>query len=89
MKTFEAKHYLVQAQMLWDRVETRESYPFHLPVMQGFHDMTFHPKVTFLVGENGFGKSTLIEALTAAFSTGSLASVKQCEASRGGVDRPM
>jgi predicted ATPase len=67
MKTFEAKHYLVQAQMLWDRVETREAYPFHLPVMRSFHDMIFHPKVTFLVGENGSGKSTLIEALAVAW----------------------
>jgi predicted ATPase len=67
MKTFEAKHYLVQAQMLWDRVETHEVYPFQLPVMQGFHDMKFHPKVTFLVGENGSGKSTLIEALAIAW----------------------
>jgi predicted ATPase len=67
MKAFEARHYLLKAEMLWDRVENRAAYPFDLPVMKAFHELTFHPKVTFLVGENGSGKSTLIEALAIAW----------------------
>ena len=35
--------------------------------MPRLQDITFHPKVTFLVGENGSGKSTLIEALALAW----------------------
>jgi len=39
------------------------AYPMSLPVVQGLGRLEFHPKVTFLVGENGTGKSTLIEAV--------------------------
>jgi predicted ATPase len=67
VKTYEARQYLVKAEILWDRVEQRDAYPMNLQVMKTFHDLSFHPKVTFLVGENGSGKSTLIEALAIAW----------------------
>jgi predicted ATPase len=67
VKTYEARQYLVKAEMLWDRVEQRDTYPLNLQVMKTFHELSFHPKVTFLVGENGSGKSTLIEALAIAW----------------------
>lgn len=35
--------------------------------MRSLDRLTFHPNVTFLVGENGSGKSTLIEALAVAW----------------------
>lgn len=63
MKAYEARHYLLTAEMQWDKVADRAAYPFGLPVLAGFQELEFHPKVTFLVGENGAGKSTLIEAL--------------------------
>jgi predicted ATPase len=67
MRSFEAKHYLLKARMLWDSVEDRSGYPFSLPVLKDFEEIEFHPKVTFFVGENGAGKSTLIEALAIAW----------------------
>jgi predicted ATPase len=67
MKSFEAKHYLLRAQMLWDRVEDKNAYPFSLPVLNNFDSLEFHPEVTFLVGENGAGKSTLIEGIAKAW----------------------
>jgi predicted ATPase len=67
MKAFEAKHYLLKAELLWDQVRDRKAYPFGLPVLRSFHELEFHPKVTFIVGENGSGKSTLIEALAIAW----------------------
>jgi predicted ATPase len=67
MKTYEARHYLLKAELLWDKVPDKEVYPFNLNVLKGFHDLAFHPKITFLVGENGAGKSTLIEALAVAW----------------------
>ena len=67
MKSFEAKHYLLRAEMLWDRVKDRSAFPFSLPAVDNLHELEFHPKVTFLIGENGSGKSTLIEALAVAW----------------------
>ena len=54
------------------RFERREGwddavYPFNLPVLKALDVLSFHPRVTFLVGENGAGKSTLIEALAVAW----------------------
>lgn len=57
---------LTSAQLLRDRVPSFDVYPFALPILRSFDTLSFHPKVTFFVGENGSGKSTLIEALAVA-----------------------
>ncbi|KAF0820568.1 MULTISPECIES: AAA family ATPase [unclassified Cytobacillus] len=41
-------------------------YPFSLPSLKTLDEVPFHPKVTFLIGENGMGKSTLLEAVAVA-----------------------
>lgn len=38
-------------------------YPFNIPCLRSFEKLDFHPNVTFFTGENGVGKSTLIEAI--------------------------
>lgn len=38
-------------------------FPLNLPLFQAFHEMEMHPNVTFVVGENGTGKSTFLEAV--------------------------
>lgn len=38
-------------------------YPFNIPALKNFKALKFHPKVTYFVGENGMGKSTLLEAI--------------------------
>jgi predicted ATPase len=43
-----------------------DAYPFNLPAFRGLKKLAFHPNVTFIVGENGVGKSTLIEAIAVA-----------------------
>jgi predicted ATPase len=42
------------------------TYPFSLPFFKAAEQLKIHPTVTFLVGENGTGKSTLLEAIAVA-----------------------
>ncbi len=42
---------------------TRECYPFDLPVFNATRRIEFKTPVTFFVGENGTGKSTLLKAI--------------------------
>jgi predicted ATPase len=42
---------------------TREYYPFNLPVFQKPIALSFTAPVTFFIGENGCGKTTLLQAL--------------------------
>jgi predicted ATPase len=46
-----------------DRYPTREHYPFTLDVLRGTDGLMFNTPVTLFAGENGTGKSTLLEAL--------------------------
>ena len=43
-----------------------EGYPFDLPLVRNLEPIEFASPVTFFVGENGTGKSTLLEAIAAA-----------------------
>ena len=43
------------------------SCPFTIPAFQKVEELCFTKPVTFLVGENGMGKSTLIEAIAVAY----------------------
>lgn len=39
------------------------AYPFCIPIVKNFKELKLTKPVTFLIGENGIGKSTFIEAL--------------------------
>ncbi len=41
-------------------------YAFNLPSLKNFSKLELHPRVTFFVGENGSGKSTMLEAIAIA-----------------------
>lgn len=43
-----------------------EQFPFTVPVIRGLPTLNFTTPVTFLVGENGSGKSTVMEAIASA-----------------------
>ena len=46
----------------------RDKYPFNIPALKGFKELSFDTPVTFFVGENGIGKSTIIEAIAIAMN---------------------
>jgi predicted ATPase len=65
-----AKPYLLHASFRPDAEIDFESYPFNIPAVRELETMTFHPNVTFFVGENGSGKSTVLEGLALALGFG-------------------
>ena len=48
---------------LHDTFPTRDFYPFNLEIFQKTDNLVFHAPVTFFIGENGTGKSTLLRAI--------------------------
>ena len=46
-----------------DEVPGFDGYPLRVPSVRHLEQIEFHPAMTFLVGENGTGQSTLIEAI--------------------------
>jgi predicted ATPase len=47
------------------RVTDREAYPFCLPFLHDNFSLSFERAITIIVGENGTGKSTLLESVAA------------------------
>src|SRR5260370_1842418 len=45
------------------RVPDRAAYPFCLPFLHDDFDLSFDRPITIIVGENGTGKSTLLEGI--------------------------
>jgi len=58
--------YLRGIELKRDSVKSFFKYPFSLPAIKNLSSLEFHPKVTFIVGENGSGKSTILEAMAVA-----------------------
>lgn len=57
--------YLKRVAVDVDRFDPEQGYPFDLPWLGADFELNFTTPVTVFVGENGTGKSTLIEALAA------------------------
>lgn len=49
-----------------ERVVDGGAYPFHIPAVKNLQSLRFPQPVTFFAGENGTGKSTLLEAIAVA-----------------------
>src|SRR3981189_1079946 len=45
------------------RIDDRAAYPFCLPFLQDEFELSFDRPITIIVGENGTGKSTLLEGI--------------------------
>lgn len=55
--------YIVSVELLKDKIENENEYPFNLPIVKMVDKIELHPNVTFLTWDNGTGKSTLLEAI--------------------------
>ena len=49
-----------------EKIDSFDKYPYCLPVVKCLETLDLHSGVTFFVGENGTGKSTLLEAVAVA-----------------------
>lgn len=60
--------YLKEVELRREKLSAEEAaaYPFSLPAVRNLGVLPLHPKVTFFLGENGTGKSTVLEAVAAA-----------------------
>jgi len=45
--------------------DQKEVFPWNLPMIQNFEELHFEKNISFFVGENGSGKSTILEAMAA------------------------
>ena len=64
------KPYLIRALLRPDAQIDFDRYPFDIPAVRELENIDFHPNVTFFVGENGSGKSTVLEGIAIALGFG-------------------
>ncbi len=70
MPALEPKPYLREISIEPERTARSNEYPFDIPAVAKLGILRFHPDVTFFVGENGTGKSTILEAVALAMGFG-------------------
>ena|ERR1035437_536721 len=73
------KPYLLHASFRPDVEIDYDVYPFTIAAVRELPNITFHPNVTFFVGENGSGKSTVLEALAVALGFGAEGGTKNVQ----------
>ena len=61
-----SEQFLREIKLKRDKIESYEKYPFNLQIVQKLKSLKLHKSVTFIAGENGTGKSTLLEAIAIA-----------------------
>ncbi|MBW9153890.1 AAA family ATPase [Clostridium estertheticum] len=59
--------YLRHVELCREKIQSFSKYPYCLSAIKNLSILDFHPKVTYLVGENGTGKSTILEAIAVAY----------------------
>ncbi len=62
-----ARPYIKSLSVTDENLLSLEKFPYSIPAVRHCHDINFHPAVTFFVGENGSGKSTILEAIAIAY----------------------
>ncbi len=67
LKLAEINQYLRNIELSREKIDSFSNYPFCLPAIRNLFNLKLHPKVTFIVGENGTGKSTILEGIAVAY----------------------
>ena len=66
----QVKPYLIQITVKRDKDIPFNEHPFNIPAISKLDVLSFHQDVTFIIGENGTGKSTIMEAIALALGFG-------------------
>jgi predicted ATPase len=61
---------LKKIKLMRDRVEDWKSYPFSVPAITSLEELVLRSRICFFAGENGTGKSTLLEAIAVHYGFG-------------------
>ncbi len=61
------KYNLKEISLKRSEIDSFKAYPFSLAAVRNLQTLKLHPAVTFIIGENGMGKSTLLEAIAVAW----------------------
>lgn len=60
-------NFISHLKVRWEDVGSTRGYPYTLPAVQSAENIHFDSRCTFFIGENGSGKSTILEAIAVAF----------------------
>ncbi len=83
------KQYINYFELTRDKIADKNSYPFNIPALQNITKIDLHPHVTFIIGENGTGKSTLLEALAVQYGFNAEGGSKNFSFSTQRTDSPL
>lgn len=67
MKASKLEQYIRSIELNRKNVPSFSEYPFNLPAVRDLQSLSFHPRVTFIIGENGSGKSTILESIAISY----------------------
>lgn len=59
--------YIQQLSLKADPTRDEQVYPFNVASLRNLNSIEFNHPVTFIIGENGSGKSTIVEAIAVAY----------------------
>jgi len=66
-RDIDSRESLLKVELRRDRIPSWEEYPFNISAVRSLEAIEFRNPVTFIAGDNGTGKSTLLEAIAIAW----------------------